>query len=212
MTENTFSPRHGVSEHVQRRATELMRGYHGTGSASNESAARAELAALRASLTGPVGRDPLAYKAMFDGIDERLIGHGHEPSRAEFAIATSLGLFGLHQQGGREFSAHQPGIPLGAALRRLARPDDAADREKPTMRRFSALVTSTTNEELVRHITGLIRQFRSADIGLDYGRLAADLYDFASPATRDRARLRWSRDAIARASRPADIATETSHA
>lgn len=207
MSEQTFSPRHEVSEHVRRRAAELVRAYHGNMSAAQESAARAELAALRGSVNAPHGRDPLAYRAAFNGVDDRILGRGMDPNRAERAIATSLGLFGLHQQGRHEFSAHQPGMSLGSAIRRLARPDDVEEREKPTMRRFSALVTSTTSDEVARHLVGLVRQLRAAEVGLDYGQLAADLYDFDVPSTRDRARLRWNRDALTRSARPTENPT-----
>lgn len=60
-------------------------------------------------------------------------------------------------------------------------------------RRFDAVVTSASFAELTHHLRGLVGQMRSADVGLDYGMLAQNLWDFQQPGRADSVRRQWAR-------------------
>lgn len=184
-----------IRTHVRARIAKVQSAY-----LADASWARAAAARLRDAVKAPIGDDPQAYRVMFEELPKRLVGGDDEPGRAELAIHLSMALFGIHQQSGRGRASHVAGERFGAAVARLARPDALESREQPIMRRFTALVTATEFSEVAQHLRGIIQLFRASDppIALDYGQLAVDLYDLQHPATRDRVRLRWSRDAIAR--------------
>jgi CRISPR system Cascade subunit CasB len=71
-------------------------------------------------------------------------------------------------------------------------PDPA--QVKAIRRRFDALVTASSFSEVQHHLRGLITQLRSAEIALDYGRLAQDLADLQRPERVQGVRIRWARD------------------
>ena len=79
---------------------------------------RGILAQLRRGVGQAPGEMPQLWGFFLDGLPEEWMGN-REPSRAEWAIYTVLTLFALHQQG-QERSMNQPGISLGAAVRKLA--------------------------------------------------------------------------------------------
>ena len=61
-------------------------------------------------------------------------------------------------------------------------------------RRFKALVTAESIEELAHYARQLVTQLRGERIPLDYARLAGQLYDFQNPYYRSRVRLEWARE------------------
>ena len=67
----------------------------------------------------------------------------------------------------------------------------------PTIRRFNALVTSDSIDEMAWHLRSLVTQLRGAGISLDYAQLAVDLYSFNFPESRDGIRLKWGRQLYA---------------
>lgn len=160
---------------------------------ANDPNARAALAQMRR--TDPTTDEGIldALTLGFREVPESLIGRGDSPSRAEIAIGTALSLYSIHQQSQKE-PMSQSGWGLGRAVRQLANPTSGDSRDKPVMRRFNALTTSTDPIEATRHIRGLVTQFRSERIPLDYGRLAEDIYWLQSPKTQTRVKLNWARD------------------
>ncbi len=170
-------------------------------------AARAQLALLRrqdpATNTGVLETLSLSFADLPTGI----IGRGDDASAAEKAVAAAFVLYANHQQS-KSSPMHVAGIGLGTAVRRLANPSDADSREKPVMRRFQALASSTGIEGIMYHLRGLVQQFRAADIPLDYAKLSQDLLRLQRPSTATSVRLGWARD-LARADKKHDGASAT---
>ena len=87
---------------------------------------------------------PELWGSFLQGMPPELQSRDGTPSRGEWAVYLTLTLFALHQQG-QERSMNQPGISLGAAVRKLADLDrdkknkDAEPDESGVFRRFSAL-------------------------------------------------------------------------
>lgn len=162
--------------------------------------AAAALARLRRAVTADPGSDPALWHLTLDGLDEHLVGRGDDPSAAERAVHVALCLYAVHQQSQR-VAMHEPGISLGAAIRRLA--GRVGGSEAAVERRFQALGTSQSVAEVAHHARGLVTQLRAAGIGLDYGLLAADMHGLQFPDHAGRVRRAWGR---------AYHRTESSHA
>ncbi len=177
-----------LRSHVAKHVSQMQKRY-----LAKDPRARATLAELRRANPSSDEGILRALTIGFQEVPASLVGYGDKPSRAESAIAISLILYATHQQSLSEV-AHQAGWGLGRAVRKLANPSEGDTREKPVMRRFNALATSTSLDEATVHLRGLITQFRNEKIPLDYGRLAEDLYWLQSPQSRTRVRLGWARD------------------
>lgn len=124
---------------------------------------------------------------------------GDEPSRRERAKHAAVTLYATHQQSVRDARMHVDGVPLGVAVNRLATKPreeggDPAARRAAVLRRFAALGTASTFEELAHHLRSLVRQLRDERIALDYGLLADDLERFQWPGGPDDVRALWGRD------------------
>lgn len=132
-------------------------------------------------LWGLIGTETL-YEA---GLDEaRLI-------RAEQAVHTAVTLWALHQQSQRTAPMHLPGGPgLGDAVRRLM-PDGELD--EAVRRRFVRAGTASTLDVLAQRLRDLVVLLRRAEIPLDYGLLAEQLYWWQSPAGRGAVHRAWGR-------------------
>lgn len=159
------------------------------------SAAKATAAKLRRALTRPAGSVPEVWEITLGGLPESLVGHSDDPTAAEQAAHTALCLFAIHQQS-QGTRMHQPEWGLGRSLRVLHRELGGADDldSGPLIRRFNALSTADSRDEMLWHLRGLITQLRAKGTPLDYGRLARDLYRYSVPEYRDSVRLRWGRD------------------
>jgi CRISPR system Cascade subunit CasB len=157
----------------------------------DKAAARANLAGLRRGLGKPAGSIPEIWAITIGVVPEQLSWQRDEPSRAEHASHAALCLFALHQQSwpGR---AHLPGVSFGTAVARLR---EAESRSADAVtRRFMAVATAVSIDEVLVHIRGLITQLRGIRQGLDYARLADDLLGLLSPSTATPVRLAWGRD------------------
>jgi CRISPR system Cascade subunit CasB len=165
-----------ISSFTQARVMRLQGGY-----LKDSGQAKAELARLRSVDPSDDARVIDAWATAFVDAPAALIGLGEKPSDAEYAVATALHLYSVHQQSRGE-KMHVNGEGLGRAVRKLARPEDIDSREKPVMRRYQSLISATDRNEIVRHLRSLVQQFRSEGIPLDYARLAQDLYFLAKPA------------------------------
>lgn len=177
---------HFVGGRIQR----LQGGY-----LADQPAARAILAQARRAISQPIGANQEVWQFAFDGVDDDVLGRADQPAPVERAIHDSFCLYAVHQQSQRE-PMHRSGIGLGTAVRSLASPHEADSREKPVMRRFNALSTAVDHAEIRHHLQGLIQQFRSANIALDYGQLASDLFRLQYPSMRDGVRLEWARQSL----------------
>jgi CRISPR system Cascade subunit CasB len=150
------------------------------------------LAELRRGIGKAPGELPQLWGYFLEEMPEDFYGY-MEPSRAEWAIYTAITLFALHQQG--KDPALKPmqkdGQSLGSALSHLVH--DSNDRER-IARRFNTIATANSMEELSHYMRGAIQLLRGEEIGLDYPKLAGDLYCFQFPELVSGVRLRWGQD------------------
>lgn len=153
--------------------------------------ARADTAKLRRALGKPAGSVPEVWEYTLAAIPASLQGHHDKPSRPEQAAHAALTLFALHQQS-MNTPAHQKGITFGEAVARLANSEQRS--EQAVTRRFMAIATAGSLDEMLTHIRGLVTQMRTAQIGFDYAQLADDLLTLLDPKHAQEARLKWGRD------------------
>lgn len=150
----------------------------------------AALARLRRGGGTEPGNNPLLWEETL-GLPAQYSGRDDKPSAAERSVYAALTLFAAHQQSVSE-SMHRDGVSFGTAARQLSRRETSS--EQAVLRRFQALATAEALEEALVHARGLVTQFRTARIPLDYGQLAVDLFSLQNPAHRNGVRLRWGRD------------------
>lgn len=182
-----------IYRYVASRVSKLQGGYLSDAGRSN--AAR-QLAELRRSAGKGPGSTPNAWSIEFDGCPESLVGAGQRPSEGENAIHAALTLYAIHQQSQRQ-GMHCAGKEhdLGSAVRRYVYLNRSSrnleDGELP--RRFAAMVTADSIDEVVHYARQLIKMLRSESIAIDYGRLAQQLLLFQDPYARHRVLLEWGR-------------------
>lgn len=153
--------------------------------------ARADLAQLRRGLGKPPGSVPEIWDITVGAVPARLSWDRDEPSRGEQAAHATLTLFALHQQS-LALPAHRPEVPFGRAAGRLATSDGPS--QEAVTRRFMAVATSVTIQEVLVHVRGLINQLKAQHLGLDYARLADDLLGLLTPGRERMVQIRWGRD------------------
>jgi CRISPR system Cascade subunit CasB len=159
----------------------------------------AALARLRAAVDEPPGASYIVLDET--RVPEELLESqaGDEPTPKERAKHAAMALYATHQQSLRDTRMHVDGVTVGQAVNRLANKSkseggDPGSRRVAVLRRFAALGTASSYEELVHHLRSLIRQLRDERIGLDYGLLADDLERFQRYAGPDDVRALWGRD------------------
>lgn len=175
-----------LAEVVAQRASTLQDEYH-----ADKSAAVRDLAILRRGVSQRPGADARLVGLTMAGIHPDPTGLSDDPTDAERAAYAALTLFALHQQSQRTKSMHRKDYSFGRSARLLGRRSNAQDAVR---RRFTAVATATTTDELLHHARGLVQQLRAHEIPLDYGRFARDLYFLQQPSAADRVRLAWGRD------------------
>lgn len=154
-----------------------------------ESGATSTLARLRRAVGTKPGADPFVWQETL-GLPVQFTGAGDEPSSPENAVHHAITLFALHQQS-QGSVMHCAGYSIGRSTRQLGQ---ALKREEAVLRRFHAFGTSSTLDEAVTHARGLITQFRSQAIPLDYGLFAVDLIKIQDSRQINGVRLSWGRD------------------
>lgn len=159
-----------------------------------ESAFKATMAQLRRGVGKHPGSTPELWAITLDGLPNSFLSTRYgEPTKGEWAIHISLTLFAVHQQGRDRTTKlmNHEGKTFGRAVQELAKSPDDLPRIK---RRFDATVTSSSIEEVSRHLRGLVQLLKAKDISLDYPVLAQDLYWFQLAKTRNNVRLKWGQD------------------
>lgn len=172
---------------------------------ANRSASVAALARLRRGVGKPAGsvHDILQYTLAPEFVERDA---GDDPTVAEKAAHISLTLYALHQQSQGD-RMHQRGWGLGRAVRVL-HPDEPGAAPNPVLRRFQALGTSDSLDELVHHVRGMVQLLRGKPAPLDYALLADELVIWQRPGGASMVRLRWGRD-FYRTPTPVDTDTDT---
>ena len=160
-------------------------------------AAVAARAHLRSAVGREVGDVPAIWSYTLDSGSEKELGQ--KPTTGERAVHTALTLWALHQ-GSNDVSMNSTGgrdRTIGASVRRLAY-SDMGGRERaeehPVYKRLCAMIAAPTFESLTVHARGLVSMLGSAEIPMDYGRFAADLYHWQKPERRASVLRQWGRD------------------
>ena len=135
----------------------------------------AALAALRDSVGKPLSEAEKVWPLIFEGLPEEFLGTRGRAIREERAIYTTLQLYALCMQGsgGRVTADDNRDTSIGVSLRAGRDPEDSTALD----RRFNAMATADTFEELSYHLRQLIKVVRSrAVMQINFARLAEDLY------------------------------------
>lgn len=164
-------------------------------SQAQESVVKSSLAQLRRGVGKHPGSLPGLWGITLDGLPNALLSTDWQgvPTYGEWSVHTAITLFALHQQG-HDYKTKfmsRDGEKFGMAIRKLAPSDDDLPRIK---RRFDAVITADSIEEVSQHLRGLVQLLKSKSIPLDYPELAQDLYWFQIQKARDNVRLKWGQD------------------
>lgn len=184
-----LSPSEHLQNYVTDRAVRYQRDY-----ADDKASAVADLAKLRRGLRKELGGDleatGLAIAHLYDEKPDGFLVPD-EATDAEHAAYVALTLFSSHLQSRRGQKVHQKGYSFGRSARILSVRRGAGEGAR---RRFEAVGTAQSWDEILHHASGLIQMFRSNDVPLDYGRFAEDLYWLRKPAAAAKVRRRWAGD------------------
>lgn len=180
------APHVATREFVARSVARIQEGYLRR---PQSSWSRASLAQLRRGVGRAVGSVPEILELTVN--PDAPPAWSEAPTRDEIAIHTAMTLYAVHQQS-QSMPMHVPRVSFGSALGTIRYVD--GQEIAGVVRRFQAVGTATSLEELVHHARTLITLLRSANRGFDYGRFADDLVAFQDPRRADLVRLRWGRD------------------
>ncbi|GAA2689087.1 MULTISPECIES: type I-E CRISPR-associated protein Cse2/CasB [Actinosynnema] len=160
------------------------------GALANRSAAVAGLARLRRGAGKPAGS---VNEILQHTVSEKFAGPGAGDlaTPGEVAAHVALTLYAVHQQSQRK-RMHRRGWGLGHSVRML-HPQEFEANPPPVLRRFQALGTSQSTDELVHHLRGVVQLLRGQTIPLDYALLADELVLWQRPGGASTLRLRWGR-------------------
>lgn len=161
----------------------------------NRSAAVAALARLRRAVGKPPGSlgDILEYTLAPEFVDPHA---GDTATPQEIAAHVSMTLYAVHQQS-QPVWMHRRGYGLGRSIRQLRRDTGLGEPGSPpdaVLRRFHALGTADSLEELVHHARGMVQLLRGQQIPLDYGVFADQLVRWQEGGGPAKVRLVWGRD------------------
>ncbi|MFG2565806.1 type I-E CRISPR-associated protein Cse2/CasB [Streptomyces sp. NPDC048567] len=123
-----------------------------------------------------------------------------ELERAENALHAALTLWALHQQSRRDAGMHEQGgrgkpRGVGAAVRRMMKPDEIDDSLRKRLVRVGTAPDLPTLTQRLRDIVLLLRRER---LPLDYALLAGQFYTWQWPDGPDQVRREWGRSFHAR--------------
>lgn len=165
-------------------------------SLADSPSSKANLAKIRRTVGKPLNEATEVWPILFDNLPEEFISDYGKPTYEEVAIYHAIQLYALYQQGGQSFqrlSEHnednkKPNI--GYYLSSLRKEDSTT----ATDRRFSAMITSSTLEELVYHLRHMLNLLKSKSSyrKIDFAKLAEDLYWYQKN-NQETVRLEWAR-------------------
>ncbi|MDR2162669.1 MAG: type I-E CRISPR-associated protein Cse2/CasB [Clostridiales Family XIII bacterium] len=158
----------------------------------------AALARLRRAVGKAVGSVPEVWEYIYDGLPDEIEAemkqrqHAASASPSEVAIQTALSLYAMHSQGNDGMNSKTAGS-LGRAIGLLKYRNPT--NEAGIKRRFDALATAKTPEELIYHARGIIQLLKQGEVMLDYPGFAKDLYfmQLGGDAAK-RIQRKWGRD------------------
>ncbi len=163
-------------------------------SISGTSQGKATLARLRNSIGKPLTDTIEVWSILFEYLPEEFLGTDKNVSYEEISILTTLQLYALHKQGLSKsvlLEGENGYKNIGYSLRCIRKGEDI----KSSDRRFNAMITSSTFEELTYHLRHLINlmKSRNSQANVNYGKLAEDLYWYKRGYA-ERIRLSWARE------------------
>ena len=149
---------------------------------------KSHLAKLRQS----INRQQLPIEIMalvFKYLPDQYLGTGGKLTPSENSILLAVQLYAMHQQGNdKNVHVNDKKKNIGKSLNHL-RTDER--RVNGLDRRFNAMVTASTLEEMIHHLRHLIKMTKG-DITLDYALLAQDIFNYHK-GFENEIRLKWSR-------------------
>ena len=141
-----------------------------------------------------VNMDALAY--VFQNIPEEFLGYNKNLNDYEKSILTAVQMYALHQQAKVEsvlkldYKEGERRQNLGDSLNSMRKNND---EDKAIDRRFNAMITSSSFEELSHHLRQIIKLLKAkSEAKVDYSSLADDLYWFLKNQ-REGLKIKWSR-------------------
>ena len=165
-------------------------------SLADSPSSKANLAKIRRTIGKPLNEVTEVWPILFDKLPEEFVSEYENPTSEEIAIYHAIQLYSLYQQGGQSFqrlSEHnednkKPNI--GYYLSSLRKEDSTTT----TDRRFNAMITSSTLEELVYHLHHMLSLLKSKSSyrKIDFAKLAEDLYWYQQN-NQEIVRLEWAR-------------------
>jgi len=168
----------GVGEFVRKKISTLDKKLK-----KEDSWARGMLAKLRRGVGRPPGSVPDIWEITMEWDDAIGVkpkdweGYDKNPSRSEIVVHLALTLYAMHRQGKSDsmslFANERVNqVSFGSAMAKLW----GKEKEEGVRKRFNAVATAGSFEELTRHIRGIVQLLRAKDIKLDYARFAKDMY------------------------------------
>lgn len=161
---------------------------------------KAVLASLRNSFGKDISQSIEIWQYVFPQMPENFLSKDGSVTKEEKTIFTVLQLYALHQQGKSESvdlaldDKHQEvavkWVNIGESLKVLRIGDESNAIDK----RFNAMITSSTFDEMSTHLRHLISIFKSKSSNkINYARLADDLFWFKNGQA-EKIRLKWGRN------------------
>lgn len=159
-------------------------------------ATKATLSNLRSSISKPYSQTIEIFSILYKYLPDSFISEYGDLSYQEKAIITTLQIFSIHQQGNSqsvflEADDENKYKNIGYALKVLRTDENA----KSTDRRFNAMISTDTFEDLTFHLRQLVSLLKSrSDQKVNYAKLAQDLYYFQIPSMRENIKLSWAKE------------------
>jgi CRISPR system Cascade subunit CasB len=183
-------------ENVYSVCTRLLRKWNVTLETSHT---KATLSHLRSSLGRDLSQTANVWKEVFSEMPTEFLSMNGIATKEEKAIFSTLQLYAMHQQGKQESVdsmtqavEEESGVEnkwknLGYSLSYLRTSSDSTAID----RRFNAMITSTTFEELIVHLRHLVSILKSkTKVKINYAKLAEDLFWFQM-GQQEKIRLLW---------------------
>lgn len=155
---------------------------------------KATLSNLRNSVGRPSAENLEGIKLLYQFIPEEFYTKYSKLTYEENAILTTLQLYAIHQQSEVDSvnnTEKKDGWDnVGESIAEIRTEDNFLSLD----RRFNAMITSQSFEELSNHLRQLIKILKGSKdiVKINYPKLSKDLYDFARGYD-ERVRLNWSR-------------------
>lgn len=160
------------------------------------SSSKAYLAQLRQSINRDIYAAAGVFPLIFSNISDQHLGQSGHLTDGERAIITTLQLYALHQQGKTSHVNIVDNTKEGKSARNVGAVLNSLRTDENTKavdRRFNAMITANSFEELIIHLRHLITLLKSrSQSKVNYPQLAVDLY-FYQKGSEDNLRLKWSR-------------------